>query len=184
MKYQKNIMVDIETFGTGERALIISIAMVPFHMEYKTLDVPNFRANVSIQSGLDAGLQIDESTLLWWIDQDREVLKCNLVDPRPLKVVLAELSLWYMRHFDQDTLVWGNGPSFDNAILSAAFKSVGSVAPWKHYNERCVRTYLHGWRPILQERVKFLGSKHLPVADAQHQIRCIKYVYQQNNVLP
>ncbi len=36
--------------------------------------------------------------------------------------------------------IWGNGAGFDQPILSAVYRAVGVVQPWKFFNERCYRT--------------------------------------------
>jgi hypothetical protein len=36
--------------------------------------------------------------------------------------------------------LWGNGASFDNAILAHAYARCGATPPWKFWNDRCYRT--------------------------------------------
>jgi len=60
-----NIMLDLETMGNGNNAAIIAIGAVKFDQDitdrfYKTID---------LDSSVDVGLEIDPSTVLWWMKQ-------------------------------------------------------------------------------------------------------------------
>lgn len=181
-KKYTNLMIDLETLGTGANALIISIAAVPF--EFHQIDdsvSPSFQANISIQSGLDAGMKIDGETLTWWLEKKHEVLKSCLQNPKNLHMALAEFRLFWGSFCTEDTKVWGRGPSFDNGILADAFHLIGKRQPWEFYNDRCVRTYLDGYDEQIKKHVPFSGDKHNPLDDAFHQVNCLQWLHMMKS---
>ena len=69
-----------------------------------------------------------------------------------------------------DPLVWGNGASFDNVILSQMYRRHQIAQPWKWWNDRCYRTTLAGHPPV---NLDFVGTKHNALDDAMHQARTL-----------
>ena len=64
-----HIMLDFETFSTISTAAILSIGAVRFDLASGTIDDKGFYSSISIDSNVEAGRHISESTLLWWMDQ-------------------------------------------------------------------------------------------------------------------
>jgi DNA polymerase III epsilon subunit-like protein len=154
------VMVDLETFGQRPGSVIVSIGAVKFG---DGQIISEFYARVDAQSCVDVGLKLDVSTVFWWLMQS-EAARLELTKPAlPLSQALAQLSAWIG---DGDAEVWGNGASFDNALLVAAFFAVGLTPPWKFWNDRCYRT-MKATRPDV--RLVRTGTHHNALEDAKSQ---------------
>jgi exodeoxyribonuclease VIII len=66
----------------------------------------------------------------------------------------------------KNVLVWGNGASFDNAILAQCYRAVGMDFPWKFWNDRCYRTLKNLVLDVPFERT---GTHHNALDDARSQ---------------
>lgn len=177
-----DVMVDIETMSTRTNAAIISIAAVVFEIEQLgMLEIQRpFCQNISLQSSIDAGLTVDESTLLWWIKQENvAVLRDDLQTSKvSLKRGLQAFNEW-MGSNDQSRIarIWANGPSFDFAKLKSAYEVSGMDVPWDFRKERCVRTYCDVLPPNYYPRLSN-HTRHYPLHDCIHQINKLKTAYQ------
>ena len=156
-----NIMLDLETMGNGSNAAIIAMGAVRFDDE-NILD--KFYTTVTLESSVNAGLEIDAQTVMWWMQQSDEARAQFAESKTRLSVALANFSAWVGGY----AVVWGNGSDFDNAILGNAFKKSGLRIPWEYYNNRCYRTVKRMRPEIDFERV---GTYHNAVDDAESQAR-------------
>jgi DNA polymerase III epsilon subunit-like protein len=130
-----HVMVDLETLDTEPSASIISIGAVRFD-EDNIADKVFYRV-VSISSNLAIGRTISDSTMDWWEEQSaqaREVLEGK--NSIHLVTALNELN----EFIGHDSIVWGNGAMFDNAILRNACKMTGVKPSWKYHQDACYRT--------------------------------------------
>lgn len=160
----KNVMVDLETMGTGLNSAIVAIGAVEFSVE-DGLD-RSFYQTVDLQSCLGVGLQVDGPTVMWWLKQSdaaRHALQLNAV---PVMEALRRFADWCGPH-PQDVLVWGNGAAFDNALLRNAYNRCFMTAPWRYGNDRCYRT-LKALRPEIKA-VADAGVSHHALDDAVYQ---------------
>jgi exodeoxyribonuclease VIII len=158
-----NVMIDLETMGNSSTAAIIAIGAVEFSKDGLGRE---FYTTVNLGSAVAAGLTMDASTVLWWMEQSDAARKAAIAAgrcPRPLATALGSLSQW----MPVDAEVWGNGATFDNVILTNAYKSVGLTRPWPFWTDRCFRTlknlYPHIGAP---ERT---GTHHNALDDAKFQ---------------
>ena len=159
------VMVDLETLGNGNSAVIIAVGAVKFDPDLKTVDPDTFYTLVDPQSCVDAGLQMDVSTVMWWLrqsDEAREALRPDDLNKPHLHGVLASLMDWYAG----DLPTWGNGATFDNVILRNAYKAVGMEAPWSFWNDRCYRTIKNQNPNVKMART---GTHHNALDDAMSQ---------------
>jgi exodeoxyribonuclease VIII len=159
-----NIMLDLETMGTGTDAAIIAIGAVIFD---KGGVSKKFYEVVDLQSSIDAGLTVTGSTVMWWLGQSEAARDALNDSPRPLKEVLQELTTW-MRCTGLTQKIWGNGASFDNVILRSAYKKSGLAPPWAFWNDRCYRTIKSMYPGVYMNRV---GEHHNALDDAESQAR-------------
>jgi len=155
-----NVMVDIETLAQSNNAAIISVGGVKFDEE--SVDTDNtFYREVSLESCEANGLQIDASTLTWWLEQDESV-KQVLTGGEPLSNVLKAFVEWY----GDAEQVWANSPSFDCEILETAMSACSVEVPWNYYQERDFRTLVS--LPI-DHSIERDGDEHDALDDARHQ---------------
>ena len=160
------VMVDVETLGTEPGAALLSVGAVVFDRD-GVADGPDaeFHVSVDLESCQDHGLEIDASTLMWWLQQPataREVLQGGTALPD----ALYEFTTWYRRQ-NVDEL-WANSPIFDVSILDRACARVDATAPWSFWELRDYRTLSAvSLAPDLDQE----GTEHDALADARHQAR-------------
>lgn len=171
-------MLDMETFGTAKDSCIIQLSAVQFNHDFHVLNT--FNDVISPQSCIDAGLTLDLDTIMWWMTQSEEA-KTQVVLQKQrseLKDSLKRFKQW----LPKDTQVWGNGASFDLAILDTAYRKCGMTKPWAHWNERCYRTINALIPKDDPGRPAFEGVKHNAVHDCLHQIKQLKYVCEKLSI--
>lgn len=159
-------MLDLETLGKSPRACMLSIGAVIFDADDV---VDQFHVYIDPEDHTRYGGVIDASTVLWWMDpqraEAREVMMNVLPDQRlPLAAGLMQFSNW----LGGDRLVHGCGPTFDNAILRAAYEMVGIAPPWNYWNDRCYRTLRGEHREVPAVRH---GTFHNALDDAITQAK-------------
>jgi hypothetical protein len=171
-------MFDLETFGTAKNSVIIQVAAIQFNHDFTIVNT--FNDLVDPQSCLDAGLSIDLSTVLWWMEQSEEA-KRSVILPKKrshLKDVLWNLHRW----IPKETKAWGNGASFDLSILDSAYRACKIPLPWKHWDERCYRTInalVDKKDPCRPPRV---GVYHNALDDCRTQLQQLEYVCKKMNI--
>lgn len=152
-------MLDLETLGQSPGSVIVALGAVKFGAEGVGRE---FYRRIDPQSCVDAGLRMDVSTVMWWLQQS-DAAREEIARPgQSLKEVLSAFAGW----LDDDTEVWGNGSDFDNAILAAAYGAIGEPPPWKFWNNRCYRTVKNIHPEVPLER---RGVAHNAVDDAVTQ---------------
>jgi exodeoxyribonuclease VIII len=156
-----NVMVDLETLGNSSNSVIISLGAVAFTDKGKILDM--FYRRVDPQSCVNAGLAVDVSTVLWWMKQSDAARAEFESKGDALPDVLGAFTQW----IPDDACLWGNGATFDNVILTNAYKAVGRKTPWPFWGDRCFRTVKALYPHIAPP--PFKGAKHNALSDAQHQ---------------
>ncbi len=165
-----HLMIDLETMGNGSNSVICSIGAVEFNLDTGELG-KEFYEKVSIQSCLNIGLQVDGSTIEWWLQQS-EKARMELVTGKRLDIAIVLSSFQYfMSTIDgMNVQVWGNGARFDLGILQDAYRKSGySKIPWDFRKERDVRTLVSA-RPKIKEHYPFTGVEHNPIDDCKYQI--------------
>lgn len=186
-KTLNHLMLDIETLGTAPDAVVISIGAVFF--EPSTGETGNrFYRNISLESCIKAGLTVDASTIAWWMNQGEEAKALfNSQEYVSIERGLKSLAEFINRNAQNPNTmnVWGNGPSFDNTIISNLYRKFEMPRPWAYYNERCVRTIVEiglrrGHNP--KKTIPFTGTKHNALDDATHQAAYVSEIYRSLNV--
>nr|WP_240348947.1 3'-5' exonuclease [Pectobacterium aquaticum] len=175
-------MLDMETLGVSVTAPIISIAAVYF--DPKTGDVgDSFYTVINLESSLDNGV-IEPNTLAWWMTQSDEARKVfNDPSAIALEDALHRLSDFANRDGGTDHLqVWGNGASFDNAIIAHTYRQSGLDLPWAFRNDRDVRTIVslcYALKNVnVLSRVMREGIHHNALDDAIYQARYVSLAYE------
>lgn len=153
-----HIMVDLETADNVPTAAIVSIGAVIFTGPRAG---DTFYTAVDLQTSITAGLTLSGETMAWWCKQSPEA-RSVFDDPArvPLAQALGTLSAWV----PGGAKVWGNGASFDNAILSNAYRRLGLALPWAFWDDRCYRTVAVHLPKRIQQ-----GTHHNALDDAISQ---------------
>jgi len=180
-----DIVIDLETLGTRPGCPIIEIGACAIDPNDGRI-LANFNRRVA--SGLSWYDTINDAThgnphssditatCRWWHadDERKKTLRRIMTRVCPKNNPFQEFCEWFERvTADAFTVrVWGNGPTFDLAILSHGMEQRGVTVPWHHTQERCVRTALE---QAAHERgsVSWIerGPRHRALNDARHEAR-------------
>jgi len=131
----KMFMLDLETLGTNPGCVILSIGAVRFDSK-KPGDW--FYSRIDLQSSLDAGFRIESDTLMWWFRHGEAAIEHSSLGG---EMILDALIRFCKFLGDGKLEMWGNGATFDNAILLGAFEKLGLGKDcWERREDRCFRT--------------------------------------------
>ena len=157
---KKNIMIDLETMGSGSNAAIVAVGAVRFG---KGGIGETFYKKISLAESCSYGMEIDADTVIWWLKQSDEA-RAELTDGNtsPLLEVMTD----FEKYLNDDDVVWGNGSDFDNVILGNLWKSLDKEVPWKFWNSQCYRTMKNTNRDVKMQRQ---GTHHNALDDAISQ---------------
>ena len=161
-------MLDLETLGTGSNAVIVSISAVEFDRATGKTGT-EFEVGVNLDEQIAKGANIDGATVMWWLAQDKEAQ--DELTRLPRLSVEEALDKYYAFVLQSGVeIVWGNGATFDNVLLSNLFKRHGKKYPTPFWADRCVRTFVD-LSNIDTRQIPFEGIKHKGIDDCKHQIR-------------
>ena len=159
-----HIMLDLETLGTKNDSVIISIGAVRFT---DTEILGEFHVGIEPASATALGLKIDGDTVKWWLDDDRQPARTAwmALEKVDLGSAVAGFAYWATEKGSKPT-IWGNGSTFDNAMLRHSCEAVGIDYPTPFYKDACYRTIKNMAPFITLDRV---GVHHDAVDDARSQ---------------
>ena len=162
-----NIMLDLETWGTKPGSVITSIGAVVFNDDaIQKGEFESFYYRINPKSCTDAGLAIDPDTVLWWMKQSDKARSEFELSSFHIEVALAHFSHFCLAGREGEPVLWGNGATFDNALLRAAYEACGIVPPWSPFHDRCYRT-AKSYRPDI--KMARTGTHHNALDDARSQ---------------
>lgn len=157
-------MIDLETLGTRPTSIVISIGACFFDIDSGEIG-PKFYLVLNLDQQKAKGRTTDEDTLAWWTRQSPEAKA--VFDSKQIDCLRA------LKLFDafvrQNTHVapWGNGASFDVAIMEDLFRTFELKIPWQYWNTMDLRTY----RRFIggNEKLEKGGVNHNAIDDAVSQ---------------
>ena len=161
-----HLMLDLETMGTKSNSAIISIGAVEFNIQTGETG-RNFYRNISLQSCIDIGLQMDADTIMWWMRQSDNA-RNSLIEIPPFSIQQALID--FKEFCNKDYQIWGNSARFDLGLLENAYDKIRIPIPWKFNQERCLRT-LTSFNPEIKCNIEFKGTAHNALEDCYHQIK-------------
>lgn len=179
-----DIMVDLETLGTRQDAIVLEISAVEFNCHTGEIGEV-FDAKLDIDEQVQYRRSLNCKTLQWWFKQDEEARKNIFVEDVDIirfniPWVLAEFSNFVERcnnkcNSDSDRRVvklWGNGSLFDLGILQNMYETClpNMKLPWKFWAVNDVRTIVD-LNPDVKRNCKFDGTPHCAVDDCKHEIK-------------
>ncbi len=174
-----HISVDLETMGTNPDAPINSIGGKFFDPETGEMG-PEFGKTIDAKT---SGGTVDISTIEWWLVQSSEARSAILVNQIPLDDALLQFREFISEHSDEKFVqVWGNGATFDNAILRRSYERQGIPCPWRYHNDRDVRTIVELGKTIgfdARTAIPFEGVPHNALDDARHQAKYVSAIWQK-----
>ncbi|ASI51791.1 Exodeoxyribonuclease VIII [Escherichia coli] len=174
-----HLMIDLETMGKNPDAPIASIGAVFFDPQTGELG-PEFSKIIDMDT---CGGTVDISTIEWWLQRSGEARAAILADRIPLDDALLQLREFIDENSGEFFVqVWGNGANFDNVILSRSYKRQEIPCPWRHYNDRDVRTIVAlGLVMDFDARnvITFEGERHNALHDARYQAKYVSAIWQK-----
>ena len=166
-----DVMLDLETLGTTPGCVILSIGAVAFD---SAAVLSTFEVHLDPRSCQRAGLTIDADTVMWWLGREEAARIALIQGPAiPLSAALAEFAAW-LNPGERPIRLWSKGPSFDAAILGAAYRAAGLVVPWNYQDERCVRTVLDLTGVDGGDYREMGEPRHQALTDALAQTRAVQ----------
>lgn len=186
---RKNIMVDIETLGTGEGATIFQIAAMSFDITTGQIhDHINLIGDITKYESL----KVDGFTLKWWLNTNKELLADLINRGNITEFEMAQSFYnWIYKQAGTDehtdnVYLWGNGILFDNQKLQKFLNETGVKYPIFYKNDRDVRTILElaSMKTGLSENdikeTVTLESEveHDALDDTRYQIRLVHKCYE------
>lgn len=183
-----DIMTDIETLGVGENVTIIQLSAVAFDIQSGSI-ISTFNQHIDISK--DKNLNVDGSTLAWWLHPDRKDLLSEIVLKGDISLVGALMTFkhWILG-FDanggiKNVYLWGNGILFDNRIIQDIMTKNNIEYPIFYRNDRDVRTIvdlacmkLNISADELKMKLEEVGTKHDAYSDSLYQINLVSYCYK------
>ena len=161
----KHLMLDIETMGNESFSSIVSIGALEFDIESGAIG-KEFYCTIDLQSCIDAGLIMNASTVMWWMQQSDNARNALISDsPVALYNALSLFSSFCTKEYE----IWGNSARFDCGILQNAYNKIGAEIPWDFRKERCVRT-LVSMNPSVKENYEWIGVGHHALSDCYNQV--------------
>lgn len=190
----KHIMVDIETFGTGNHSLIISLGAVWFDPNVLGAIKERFYVTIDPIQAQRNGFRVDMPTVMWWMQPEQRLAWDQWTKTMhfPPELALQGFSQW-LDQLDQieppppmparedgspginHRTFWANSPAFDCVILRQQYEVMMLPAPWGFRNEMDVRTFknLPKAKSVCPPQV---GLVHNSVDDAEHQARWVQAI--------
>lgn len=174
-------MIDLETLGTKHKAVVLSIAAVVFDLETGATGA-EFKVDIDVLDSLQNGYVVESETYQWWLRQSKEA-HSSLIEgqKKALSIddAVIKLLVFVLDNFDSKSSCypWGNSARFDLGLLEMLFHNESVELPWKHSNERDVRT-LVALNPEIKANTPFEGVRHTPIDDCKHQIKYCHHTYK------
>ncbi|WP_323066009.1 3'-5' exonuclease [Aeromonas jandaei] len=183
------IVLDTETLGRGERAVIGTIGAVARNVMSRK-DLGQFYTRINLELN-QPGREIHEDVTEWWDGMAssnpaawREMFDHDLPrgDLPTALASLAEFIAMVKAHCKPGSYVqvMGNGPEFDNAIMAHAYESHGMALPWQFRANQSLRTPVWLGRLLLGIDPKyegvFAGTKHHALHDAKHEAEVLQAI--------
>jgi DNA polymerase III epsilon subunit-like protein len=167
-----DVMFDLETFGTSGNAAIVQLGAVVFDRVTGEIHPIQFISNVDLNSCLAAGLEMDASTVLWWMKQGEEARK-SILDPpgTALKSVLEDFNDWLgmvakrLGAEPKSSITMWSHATFDFPILQNAFSKMGIKPAFSFKGARDLRTLtdlagIEYWTPEYEKAHPRVGLVH------------------------
>lgn len=180
------LSIDLETYGLTADAIILQIACAFIDDEGNE---KLFHTPVSIKDQQNKGRIATLATLDWWAKQKPEVKEAVLTpaeaaDAPTLREALVALTTWLNTAGKGFKLhPFGNGASFDLAMLNHAYASEGLSPPWHFRMERDQRTLealaQAGGLDLRYDADKRDGNHHDASSDALYQARRIRRLWDE-----
>ena len=173
---EKWAMIDIETLGTGDMPVILSIGIILFNPweDYRNIDIKDLNTlylKPSIESSIAIDCEIDDDTLTWWSTQDEEIINEAFSEEgrEDIQEVMKKLYK-FSRNCD---FYWAHGAVFDYNILEHVAKKLQRGVPWRYWQVRDTRSLFGLVDAKLPE-----AARHNALYDSYRQVIGLQNVFR------
>jgi len=164
MPEERHLMVDLETLGSHNNAVITQIGGCIFQPCAEEPIIKSFCFHVDPQSCLDIGLGMQWATIKWWMQQSEEARAAfQRTDTISIKQALANLCVADWKAIQ---CIWSHGLTFDVPILENALKKTKMDIPWSFKAGRDTRTLFWLQDPDWPENKLKHSAEHDAIAQA------------------
>lgn len=174
-----HVMIDLETLGTTVDTVILSIGAIRFDPETFAVAKRRFYMLLTIEPQLQLGRTISADTLRWWLrvgDKGRNAITDEGQPRHHIRDMLTHLQ----QYLEGVEGVWGNGASFDNAILEHASSKM-DIELWPFWANRCFRTFTNQFDPERELREK--SNDHHALGDCWNQLRWMRRICKERGAI-
>lgn len=175
-----NIMLDLETLSVDSNATIISISAVVFDLHTGKTG-GEFEVGLGILEQLLSGSVIDNSTIDWWKNQNKEAKESLVnISTSSIAEALESFNIWIAKAVTcevKDVKLWGNGVSADNTWLRNLYRRTDTKFILPYWCDNDVRTLVNLGN-INTKDFQFTGIKHNGIDDCKHQINYCSVAYK------
>ena len=170
-------MIDLETADNVATAALFTCAAVQCDLTTGETGKEFHRA-IDLQSCIEEGLTVNGNTIYWWFKQSDEARKAvDLLDKLTLKMFCRNLN-HFIEICAKDLQVspklfklWGNGASFDNAIVRHAYRAINEELVIPFWNDRDIRTVV-GFYP---KQMFYSLKQEIPRTESHNALHDAKY---------
>lgn len=161
-----NLMIDLETLGTGPDAAITEVGWAVWDIDSKKFEIIRSGSiMVDPDSCVEIGMKIEWRTIQWWMSQDESArLRFSTPGLSIRSTLLAIPQSIEPAEFQYG--VWSHGASFDIPILEFAYRRCGMKSPWNHRVIRDTRTIFDLSPPVWPKNPAKHSAEHDAVAQA------------------
>ena len=172
------VMLDLETLGTRPDTVIMTLGAVKFDpFDPEREPGPGIYLRMDIEEQLTLGRTVDDSTIVWWAQQDPRVRAeaWEDGDRSSIQELKQELNRFLVGVGD----IWCQGPVFDIAILEDLYRSQNWGFPWYFWQISDSRTLfkVHG-----DPRQKGRDQAHNALLDCVYQAQAVQSIYHKLNI--
>jgi len=164
-------MIDLETLATTPNAAVLTIGACKFDPLGTDVD-STFYERIKIESQEDYSRVINEDTLQWWSQQDKQIQEDAFGegdDRIDLKDAMKKLYKFGLGTSN----VWSHGSIFDVVIIEDICRSLQQAVTWKFWEVRDTRTLFD----LAKVEVRIEG-KHNALTDAVAQAKAVQQAYK------
>ena len=170
----KGLMLDLETLGTSDNALITTVSAVQFDLE-SGLVGKQFEMAINWKEQEKNNAIIDACTVNWWLKQNPQALSAMMrLEQQPLKYFFTKFNEFLNETFGDklnDVQMWGNGVTFDNILIRNLYKRHDEEFPLPYWCDVDVRTLLALCPVNVKKQVDFVDTEHKGIDDCLYQIK-------------
>ena len=166
-----HLMIDLETLATTPNAAVLTIGACKFDPLGTDVD-STFYERIKIESQEDYSRVINEDTLQWWSQQDKQIQEDAFGegdDRIDLKDAMKKLYKFGLGTSN----VWSHGSIFDVVIIEDICRSLQQAVTWKFWEVRDTRTLFD----LAKVEVRIEG-KHNALTDAVAQAKAVQQAYK------